>query len=448
MMVQGTLILKDMQAKTSLSALKCIVASSFCRQSIEIRTDDDSSSMAFEFMVTTAEKTSLERLTDPLAITWHLSQNEAIFGCRESREQSAQAWQWNFFALSQVNPFLHGYVHNCRGVLTRDVIYQQKQRLAQLSKGLNVLNDYLGSKTFLVGERITFADTNLAIDMIPLFKTSINGKLLIDEVGGGGGKVINLRRWYDTIVNQGAFLESTNISKLALNVVGAVESNLSTKAPPKNETQPRQLKVLCLHGYRQTSTSFYEKLGAFRKMVGKKCQMTLVNAPHVVPADPEDAAAQEQRGWWFSQPHGYFKSNDVSACDKGFEESLAIIKKTIEEDGPFDGLMGFSQGAALAVLIGLLQSRGEASFSCFKFAMIFAPFKSACSRHDYIYEGTKIDIPTMVVIGEGDQVIEASRSESLLAYFSRPEVVRHPGGHFVPATSKQKQSYLYFLDRF
>ena len=48
-----------------------------------------------------------------------------------------------------------------------------------------------------------------------------------------------------------------------------------------------KLKILCLHGYRQTSTSFYEKLGAFRKLVGKKCVMKLVNAPHLVPNDSE-----------------------------------------------------------------------------------------------------------------------------------------------------------------
>ena len=41
----------------------------------------------------------------------------------------------------------------------------------------------------------------------------------------------------------------------------------------------------------------------------------------------------------------------MSDCDKGFEESWKLIKTTIEEEGPFDGIMGFSQGAAFAALI-------------------------------------------------------------------------------------------------
>ena len=111
----------------------------------------------------------------------------------------------------------------------------------------------------------------------------------------------------------------------------------SRKKDQKAVEEAKMLKVLCLHGYRQTSTTFHEKLGAFRKMVGKKCLMRLLEAPHQVPNEAE------QRGWWFSQPHGFFKSDDVSDCDKGLDESLQLVSKTIEEEGPFDGIMGFSQ---------------------------------------------------------------------------------------------------------
>ena len=49
------------------------------------------------------------------------------------------------------------------------------------------------------------------------------------------------------------------------------------------------------------------------------------------------------------------------------------------------------------------------------------------------------------MVGEGDQVIDPRRSEALLAFFERPQVIRHDGGHYVPASSKQKQAYLEFL---
>ena len=188
---------------------------------------------------------------------------------------------------------------------------------------------------------------------------------------------------------------------------------------------------------RQTAKTFHEKLGSFRKIIGKKAELRLLNAPHLVPA--QNSEAVEQRGWWFSQPHDYFKSDDVSDCDKGFHESLSLIRKAIEEDGPFDGIMGFSQGAALAALICL-----KAEFK-FRFAMLFAPFISPCTRHAEFY-AKKADIPVMFVIGEGDQVVAFERGQALTAFFTNATVVKHEGGHFVPATSKQKQSYLTFLD--
>ena len=56
-------------------------------------------------------------------------------------------------------------------------------------------------------------------------------------------------------------------------------------AKKKNQTNPPTsgLKVLCLHGYRQNELMFREKLGAFRKMVGKRLEMTFITAPHLVP---------------------------------------------------------------------------------------------------------------------------------------------------------------------
>ena len=81
--------------------------------------------------------------------------------------------------------------------------------------------------------------------------------------------------------------------------------------------------------------------------------------------------------------------------------------------------------------------------------MLFAPFMSVCSKHAHYYHemlNGLVQIPTLFVIGENDQVIVPVRSEALLPFFSKPQVVKHEGGHFVPATSKQKQAYLSFLD--
>ena len=51
----------------------------------------------------------------------------------------------------------------------------------------------------------------------------------------------------------------------------------------------KPLKVLCLHGYRQNDVSFRQKLGAFRKFLGKFVEFTFITAPHhVLPMSHDD----------------------------------------------------------------------------------------------------------------------------------------------------------------
>lgn len=45
---------------------------------------------------------------------------------------------------------------------------------------------------------------------------------------------------------------------------------------------------------------------------------------------------------------------------QGMEESLRYLERYMLDHGPFDGLLGFSQGSTLAALIVLLQHAGIA----------------------------------------------------------------------------------------
>lgn len=43
---------------------------------------------------------------------------------------------------------------------------------------------------------------------------------------------------------------------------------------------------------------------------------------------------------------------------KGMDESLKFLEQYMTDHGPFDGIMGFSQGASMAGLVALLQHKG------------------------------------------------------------------------------------------
>ena len=69
----------------------------------------------------------------------------------------------------------------------------------------------------------------------------------------------------------------------------------------ETEVKPRKLRLLCIHGYRQSAKTFREKLGSFRslrwwwgqiwskilfrKLVGKVAELDFITAPHIIPSD-------------------------------------------------------------------------------------------------------------------------------------------------------------------
>ena len=115
----GTLFVHR-RGQQSYSSLKCLVAASICEKSLKLVEFDDSDEdfiMKFQPLEKAAE-TNREDLTDPLAITWYLGSNEVIFGGDE--EHQAQILQWDFFAQSEIRPYLHGYIKS--HVMNRRVV--------------------------------------------------------------------------------------------------------------------------------------------------------------------------------------------------------------------------------------------------------------------------------------------------------------------------------------
>lgn len=135
-----------------------------------------------------------------------------------------------------------------------------------------------------------------------------------------------------------------------------------------------KIKVLCLHGYRQNGDVFKSKLGSFRKNVQKYAEFVFVTAPHVAPpindTDASSTSADdqpEQRSWWFNKDDGTFKGTNRSGPAFGFEESVRLVERVWSEQGPFQGLLGFSQGASF---VGLLCNMSDRK--C-KFCVVFFP---------------------------------------------------------------------------
>lgn len=122
-----------------------------------------------------------------------------------------------------------------------------------------------------------------------------------------------------------------------------------------------KVRVLCLHGYRQNADSFKSKLGSFRKHVNKYAEFIFIDAPHMAKPMEEGAERQkDQLSWWFNKDDGSFKGTNKNGPAFGFQESLKLVEETWKSQGPFQGLLGFSQGACFVGLIcGLAKKKCE-----------------------------------------------------------------------------------------
>jgi pimeloyl-ACP methyl ester carboxylesterase len=89
------------------------------------------------------------------------------------------------------------------------------------------------------------------------------------------------------------------------------------------------------------------------------------------------------------------------------------------------------------------------SVTCVKpqFAICSSGFKSGSLVHLNYYLH-KVDMPSLQIYGETDNIIPKEMSQALAETFASPEIIKHPGGHYFPATSKEKQTYInFFQDR-
>ncbi|XP_070699946.1 esterase OVCA2 [Pempheris klunzingeri] len=223
------------------------------------------------------------------------------------------------------------------------------------------------------------------------------------------------------------------------------------------------LRVLCIHGYRQTGASFRDKTGALRKLLKKQVELVYLSAPHCVQqasseeAPDKDSAPgpgpgpggdEDPRGWWFSDIQARsFSAQQQCEESLGLDESVTVVREAVKVRGPFDGILGFSQGAAfVAMLCSLQEQKLEPEFS-FRFAILVAGFRSACKEHQKFYSAP-LQIPSLHVFGLEDRVIPDNMSRELLPSFQDPQLLTHPGGHFVPAASAHRQSYQDFLKSF
>ncbi|OJD18025.1 hypothetical protein AJ78_01917 [Emergomyces pasteurianus Ep9510] len=264
-----------------------------------------------------------------------------------------------------------------------------------------------------------------------------------------------------------------------------------------------QLKILMLHGYTQSGPLFHAKTRALEKHFQKSFPLHSVSlsyptAPlHLLPSDipgflPSSSSSSSAAAASITesnddfQPEAYAwwrRSNTANPPEYlGLDEGFDAVARVLAEEGPFDGAIGFSQGAAFAAIVASLLEPGRksafesfadtannessvpssdagvaavsdlepvtgipfpASFKNlthppFKFAICYSGFIAPGARYRAFYERPKIQTPVLHVLGSLDAIVEEERSWMLIGACEgdaekEGKVIWHPGGHFLPS---------------
>lgn len=262
----------------------------------------------------------------------------------------------------------------------------------------------------------------------------------------------------------------------------AKDENQSAKDEYDSLAKLPPLKILALHDYRQNKEMFSSMIEPLKQALGSNVEITYVNAPNIPLAHNAWDISHNLRGWWFSSNGDSYDRYTTSEYCKGFEASVSKLVSTIQTEGPFDGIMGFSQGAALAgmicldtivskVTVKLSDETNSLSYDrlfppeldAFKFAILFSGYCSNSSAHQKIYDQVneirKLDkgetledcmIPTLNVIGKSSRIVRKKDSEKLASLFGKKSAQNfyYGGGHYVPASRlTQKTAYFKFFSK-
>jgi pimeloyl-ACP methyl ester carboxylesterase len=191
---------------------------------------------------------------------------------------------------------------------------------------------------------------------------------------------------------------------------------------------PRKLRVLCLHGFHGSGAILREQMKPLFGGLEPIAEFVCIDAPSL---------AAGSFGWW---QQGF----------AGWEQTRDWLVRFFATQQHFDGIFGFSQGAALtSLLVGLRTPSGRVSGQrplSFEFALMAGGFRSDSPIHADLYATRdNYEFPSVHIMGNSDVVVPIADSRILARQFASPVVLEHPGGHIIASTPPTRQAVARFL---
>ncbi|KAL3527505.1 hypothetical protein ACH5RR_012161 [Cinchona calisaya] len=203
------------------------------------------------------------------------------------------------------------------------------------------------------------------------------------------------------------------------------------KEVENNNHSQKKPRILCLHGFRTSGAILKKLIMRWPESVLQKLDLDFLDALYLAQGKSDVEGI-------FDPPFfEWFQSDENFTEYYNFEECLQYLEDYMIKNGPFDGLLGFSQGAILAAALPGMQREGVALTKVpkLKFVILisgskFGEKKFGMPKLAANAFSIPIKFPSLHFIGETDFLKEEGMA--LLASFVDPMVIYHPKGHTVP----------------
>eukprot|EP00927_Polykrikos_kofoidii_P031627 TRINITY_DN27174_c0_g1_i1.p1 TRINITY_DN27174_c0_g1~~TRINITY_DN27174_c0_g1_i1.p1 ORF type:complete len:985 (-),score=186.35 TRINITY_DN27174_c0_g1_i1:68-3022(-) len=202
--------------------------------------------------------------------------------------------------------------------------------------------------------------------------------------------------------------------------------------------RPR-LRVLCIHGRCQTAATFKHKVERLVTKAESFAEFIFVDGPVELPTQHGDR--ENTRAW-------------APADDDGTLAILETLTRAWEQQGPFDGVLAFSEGARVAHLLACQAppngldgvAASVASAEAVAAGLRFAVLAGGPTPSPTASGSPLPSLKSLHFVSAGDTVVPLADSQRLAEAFAFPEIVQHDGGHCFPQHADDIKRVVAFLE--
>ncbi|WFD39430.1 dihydrofolate reductase [Malassezia japonica] len=219
----------------------------------------------------------------------------------------------------------------------------------------------------------------------------------------------------------------------------------------------QKLRVLVVHGFASNGHAFKKRTSALQKACRDVADLIFLDAPIQVqalpseanpepgPPNPDDPIEKQALAWWRHNNDQY----------EGWADTAKFLERKFQELGPFDGVLGFSQGGCLAgVLAAALEHpelvpdfHGTFQRERFRFMISVSGFRARPDAFQALMDA-KIATPALIIRGKEDMIVPPQLTETLVEVCSNVRVAEHGGGHYLPTPAPWRNFVRDYIEAF